>query len=134
MKNEIFKIFNSYPEGARNEVKHLRDLIYEVAKENEINDLEECLKWGEPSYTSKHGSTLRINWRKAAPNNYFMYFHCKTKLVETFKEIYPTTFTYSGNRAIVFDCGAKVPDKELKNCIYMSLKYHSIKHLPLLGA
>jgi hypothetical protein len=63
-----------------------------------------------------------------------MYFHCKTKLVDTFRELYNDTFNFSGNRAIIFSKNDKIPVDELKYCIYLSLTYHRRKHLPLLGA
>ena len=62
-----------------------------------------------------------------------MYFHCKTKLVDTFKERYQNTFNFEGNRSIVFNIDEKLPIEELKHCIELSLTYHSIKNLPMLG-
>ena len=62
-----------------------------------------------------------------------MYFNCNTKLVDTFKEVYPDTFSYAGNRAINFHRDETVPAAELEHCIFLSLRYHKIKHLPLLG-
>ena len=103
-------------------------------EECQITDLEETLKWGEPSYLTKFGSTIRIDWKPSAPKHYAMYFHCQSKLVATFKEVYPHTFHYQGNRAIVLDIKAKLPEKELKHCITLALTYHKVKHLPLLGA
>jgi hypothetical protein len=113
----------------------LRQLILETALNAEdVNKLEETLKWGEPSYLTKNGSTIRIAWKKTTPNQYFMYFHCKTKLVDTFKELYSDIFIFEGNRAIIFNENNEIPIKELKHCISLSLTYHLRKHLPLLGA
>ncbi len=39
-----------------------------------------------------------------------------------------------GNRAIVFNIKGKIPINELKHCFSLSLTYHKIKHLPMLGA
>ena len=94
--------------------------------------LEETLKWGEPSYLTKGGGTIRMDWKKSKPDQYAMYFNCKTKLVYTFKELYKDEFKYEGNRAIVFHKNDKIPINELKHCILLSLTYHSRKHLPLL--
>ena len=58
-------------------------------------------EWGEPSYLVKGGSTIRMDWKKANPEQYAMYFHCKTKLVDTFKELYQDVFKFEGNRAII---------------------------------
>lgn len=116
-------------------MNHLRNLILETASEIDgIDTLEETLKWGEPSYLTKHGSTLRMDWKEKKPDQYAMYFKCTSKLVPTFKAIFNDTFEYENNRAIVFKLNEKVPEKELKQCIRMTLTYHKIKQLPLLGA
>jgi hypothetical protein len=126
--------FTSYPEDVAVLLNVIRDLILDTAKECGISDITETLKWGEPSYVSKIGSTIRIDWKSKYPDQYCIYFNCKTTLVETFKEIYGDTFTYEGNRAIVFQKKQVVPYKELIHCISMSLRYKKIKHLNLLGA
>ena len=63
-----------------------------------------------------------------------LYFHCKTKLIDAFKELYGDTFQYKGNRAIVFDGVEVIPKKALTHCILLSLTYKKIKGLPMLGA
>ena len=112
----------------------LRELIIKTANEiEEITDLEETLRWGEPSYLVKKGSTIRIDWKSKTPNQYAMYFKCTSKLVPTFIEVYGDIFRYENNRAILFNISEKIPEKELKECIEMALTYHSIKNKPLLG-
>ena len=113
----------------------LRKLIIQAAIEsNELDELTETLKWGEPSYLTKVGSTVRLGWKKATPAQYMMYFHCKTKLIDTFKELYGDTFRYEGNRAILFQCNDQIPEKALVHCVLLSLTYKEIKDLPMLGA
>jgi hypothetical protein len=132
---EVASIFESYPEKIRKKLLFLRQLILETTAETGlINELEETLKWGEPSYLTKSGSTIRIDWKKSKPDQYAVYFHYKTKLIETFKELYRNTFTFEGNRAIILNENEAVPINELKHCLELSLTYHKIKHLPLLGA
>jgi len=131
---EVSNVISKYPTEIQNKLLHLRNLILEVASEIQgLEKIEESLKWGEPSYTTKSGSTIRIDWKENAPDQYFIYFHCKTKLVDTFKERYKDLFEYEGNRAITFNISDNVPVNELKHCIKLSLTYHSIKHLPMLG-
>lgn len=126
--------FDAYPENIRPKMLKLRRLILEVADEIEnLTEVEETLKWGEPSYLTKKGSTLRMDWKSKTPNQYAMYFKCTSKLVPTFKTLFPTQFTYEGNRAIIFDLEEKIAEEELKACILAALTYHSRKHLPLLG-
>ena len=127
--------FDNYPARIREKLLFLRRLILETASElGGVGEVEETLKWGEPSYLTKTGSTIRIGWKDSTPDNYAMYFHCKTTLVDTFRELYRNQFEFDGNRAIVFSVGDPVPVSELKQCISLSLNYHRIKHLPMLGA
>ena len=131
----VADVFESYPPAIRKKLLSLRKLIYEVAAQDKnIGALEECLKWGEPAYLAKGGSAVRINWKASSPNTLFIYFNCKTKLVETFKELYGDSFSYQGNRALEFNVNDEIPLAPLKHCIALSLSYHRIKHLSLLGA
>ena len=131
---EVEEVFKSYPDNIRTKMLFLRQLVLEAAKElDSVKIVEETIKWGEPSYLTKSGSTIRMDWKKSKPGKYLMYFHCKTKLVDTFKELYKDKFEFDGNRAIIFNTNDKVPVNELKHCISLSLTYHDIKHLPMLG-
>ncbi len=131
---KVIDVFNNYPKSIKTKIEHLRNLIIETAEELEgINTLEETLKWGEPSYIVKKGSTIRIDWKEKNPDQYAMYFKCTSKLVETFKNVYKDTFVYEKNRAIIFQLNDTIPTPELKQCIAAALTYHSIKQLPFLG-
>lgn len=131
---EVARIFDTYPEPFRKKLLDLRQLILETASETEgVGPIEETLKWGEPGYLTKIGSTIRLDWKEATPEQYAMYFHCKTRLVDTFKELYGSILNFKGNRAIVFGKNDKIPVAEIKHCIVLSLTYHQRKHLPLLG-
>ena len=131
---KVKEIFDDYPTTVKNQLFHLRELVLKVASEIDgLNSLEETLKWGEPSYLTKHGSTLRMDWKKKKPEQYAVYFKCTSKLVPTFRILYGDTFKFEDNRAIVFGLNEKILERELKQCIRMALTYHKIKHLPLLG-
>ncbi len=131
---KVAEVFRNYPEFILEKMMFLRQIILEVASETDgVNKLEETLRWGEPSYISKKGSTIRIDWKKKKPNQYAVYFNCKTVLVETFKMVYKDKLKFEGKRAIVFNREDKIPIEELKHCVALSLTYHSIKHLPMLG-
>ncbi len=131
---EVQQKFDSYPDGVKSKMEKLRKLIIETARDIEsIKEIEETLKWGEPSYVVKKGSTLRIDWKDRAPHQYAMYFNCQSSLVPTFKVLYGGMFRYEKDRAIVFDLEDELPLKELKECIALALTYHSVKNLPLLG-
>lgn len=128
------EVFNSYPNFVKEKMLSLRHLILETAKEiQDITHLEETLKWGEPSFVVKKGSTIRIDWKKGKPNQYAMYLQCTSKLIPTFRMIYKDTFTFEGSRAVVFQIEKEIPKNELKKCITAALTYHKVKHLPTLG-
>ncbi len=126
---KVDAVFNNYPKSVKSRLLYLRELVFSVASEVEgLVELEETLKWGEPSYLTKHGSTVRMDWKAKNPEQFALYFKCTSKLVPTFKEIYNDKFSFEGNRAIVFKLEAAIPEAELKHCILMALTYHKIKH------
>lgn len=132
---KVEAVFNNYPAPFRKKMITLRQLILDTATETEgVDELEETLKWGEPSYLAKKGSTVRIHWKKSKPEHYAVYFKCTSKLVSTFREVYGDTFSYENNRAILFKLDDEIPIAELKHCVQMALTYHRVKHLPFLGA
>ena len=127
-------VFDNYPDLVRNKMLTLRKLIIETAKEiDEITMLEETLKWSEPSYLTKIGSTIRMDWKPKYPNQYAMYFKCTSRLVETFKLVFNNTFEFEGKRAILFQLEDEIPTEALKYCIRVALTYHKVKQLPTLG-
>jgi len=130
----VIVVFKQYPKMAQKRLRILRQLIIDSASQiSKIKAMQETLKWNEPAYIVEGGSTIRLGWKKSAPNQYAIYFNCKTKLVDTFKEIYKDIFKYEGNRAIVFEMNDEVCVEELKHCIELALTYHARKNLPLLG-
>lgn len=126
--------FDQYPEDMRHRMLELRQLVIDTAEGiSDIAHLEETLKWGEPSYLNKHGSTIRMDWKSKAPDQFALYFKCTSKLVPTFKEVYPDDFSYEGNRAIVFRKKQRLPKRKLKACITAALLYHKVKNESRLG-
>lgn len=130
----VAEVFKKYPADMRKKLLFLRKLVLETATElSDVGELEETLKWGEPSYIAKQGSTIRMAWKPRDPEHYTLYFNCKTTLLETFEALYGHLFCYEGKRAIIFTRMELIPVTQLKHCIGLSLCYHRIKHLPLLG-
>ena len=125
--------FLTYPADTQEKMHRLRRLVHECAKELHLDKLEETLKWGEPSFVTKHGSTLRMDWKEKNPDQYALYFKCTSRLVETFKLVFGDTFTYEGTRAIVFGKEEEVPVEEVKKCIKATLQYHKVKQDKTLG-
>lgn len=130
----VKQVFKKYPSVPRKKLKDLRALIMETAKEiPSLVQIEETLKWGELSYITKYGSTLRIDWKERQPDQYAIYFKCTSLLVPTFKKVFGKSFNYEGSRALIFGMDEKVPRTKLKKCIRAALEYHKVKRLPNLG-
>ena len=133
----VERVFQSYPSEIKEKLLGLRELVFHVAeKTNGVGELTETLKWGQPSYltlSSGSGSTMRIDCLKTKQGDcldkYAIFFHCQTNLIETFKVLFPTQFTYQGNRSIVFDLNDKILIKELSYCIELGLTYHLNKKI-----
>ena len=123
--------FATYPPGIRRKLMALRTLILQTAASTEgVGCLEETLKWGEPAYVTAEtgsGSTIRMDWKKATPTQYAIYFNCQTNLVETFRTLFPNDFKYEGNRALIFEEDEAIPTEALEFCIAAALTYHRTK-------
>jgi hypothetical protein len=123
-------VFDSYPPALRKKLLALRQLILDTAASTEgVGTLDETLKWGEPAYVTlnKQGSTVRID-RKKGEDRYAIYFNCNTTLVDTFRSMFPHSFNFEGNRALVFEAGDALPKEELAFCVGMALTYHQRKN------
>jgi hypothetical protein len=121
-------VFRAYPKPLKAKLRALRRLILDTARTtNGVGALQETLKWGQPSYLTaetKSGSTIRIDQVKSADNQYAVYFHCQTDLVETFRQLYPTELSYGGNRSILLNADDDVPEAALRHCVALALTYH----------
>jgi hypothetical protein len=124
---QLAAVFSSYPKPLRTRLLALRRLILDTARTTEgVGPLQETLKWGQVSYLtseSKSGSTIRIDQVRSAANQYALYFHCQTDLVETFRQLYPQ-LAYGGNRCILLDGGKEPPEDALRRCVGLALTYH----------
>ncbi len=131
---KVKQVFDKYPKDVQKGMKKLRQLIIETAKAEEKSKLVETLKWGEPAYVVKNGSTIRIDWKPKNPGYLAMYFICSTSLVSTFRLIFGDELKFEDNRAILLPADQPLPVDKLIRCITMALNYHKLKDLPLLGA
>jgi hypothetical protein len=99
---KIDAVFRDYPPRLRAKLMRLRQIILKTAaKMDDVGALEETLRWGQPAYIAKRGSTIRIDQVKAEPGRYAIFFICNSDLVATFRELYPN-LDYRGNRSIAF--------------------------------
>jgi hypothetical protein len=133
MNKAVTDRFAEYLENVRIRLEELRGLVFLVASDLALGEVEESLKWGEPSYSVTTGSPIRMDWKLKSPNDYGLFFHCQTKLVDTFRELYSEVLDFQGNRAIVLSLSKPLPEAAVKHCIELALTYQQRKNLPLLG-
>ncbi len=124
----VAAVFRGYPPKLERRLLELRALIFKTAASTEgVGALEETLKWGQPSYLTrqtKSGTTIRIDQRRSSPDEYAMYVHCQTTLIEDFRVMFPEAFQFEGNRSIIFSVNERVPKAALSRCIAAALTYH----------
>ena len=120
--------FSGYPDHIRPKMDRLRELIYEVADQTEgVGELVETLKWSEPAYLTKRpksGTTVRIDWKEKNPEQIGVYVSCNTSLIESYRTMFRDELNFEGNRAILLPADAPLPEKELRICLQMALRYH----------
>lgn len=113
----------SYPAAQKPKLLAMRELVYKSAAEQEkVGEISESLKWGQPTFSTKTGSPIRIDKIKDS-ENIAAYFICTTKLVDRFREIYPDNFKYVGNRSIEFSLNEDFDEEALSHCFAMALTY-----------
>ncbi|WP_284244252.1 DUF1801 domain-containing protein [Thalassotalea insulae] len=134
MKTEMQVKLESYPHAIKPLILELRQLIFTVANELQLGEIDETIKWGELSYQVQNGSPVRIDWKAKTQEHYYLFFHCQTKLIDTFRELYSDSLTFQANRAIVLNIDEKLPEKAVRHCLELAMQYKKLKHLPLLGA
>ncbi len=128
MPTDVAAVFATYSAEAAARLLEIRDLILETAASTAgVGRIEETLKWGEPAYLttkSKAGSTLRLGWKAARPDECFVFLNCQTSLAETFREWFGDELLIEGNRAVVLLVNEPVPVETLTRCIEAALTYH----------
>ncbi len=131
--DEVAAKMATYPPQIRARVASLRQFVLTVADGiAAVGPIDEALKWGEPAFLttqSGSGSTFRIAWHRRHPTQYAMYFNCQTTLVDSFKTMFPDTFRFEGNRAIVFETDETIEYAALAACVAMALTYQLNKRL-----
>lgn len=125
LPSDVAAAFEAMPSKARARLLSVRRLIFETAETVGAGALIETLKWGEPAYlteATKSGSTIRIDATKQ-PGEVAVYFICHTGLVDRFRTLFPDTFTYEGNRAILFGPEDEIDEDALAQCLAMALTH-----------
>ncbi|MBV1934401.1 MAG: DUF1801 domain-containing protein [Parvibaculaceae bacterium] len=125
---EAATAYDAYPERYRKRLLAIRKLILAVPRQHpEIGELEETLKWGEPSYLPRKkniGSTVRLNWRPDYGEKVGLFVMCSTTLIAEFKTRYETELAFEGKRCVWVPMKGALPTAPLKHCISLALTYH----------
>jgi hypothetical protein len=127
----VANAFDGFPPVVSERLKYVRQLIFKIAAETDgVGPLTETLKWGEPAYlteVTRSGSTIRLGWPKAHPDQAAIYVNCKTSLVSTFRDLFSENLVFVGNRAILIPVKGPIAEAELELCIGMALTYKKSK-------
>lgn len=119
----VEEVYDAYAPIQRKALLELRELVFETGNElQKVGEIEEALKWSQPSFITKTGSTIRIDKIKDS-EDVAIYFICTTHLVDKFSDIYPNVFNYVKGRSIYFEAGKSYDKEALKHCISMALTY-----------
>lgn len=106
----------------------IRTWIYELSVADEkIGEIEECLKWGEPSFLTpktKSGSTIRM--AKVNEFEFALYFNCNTTIAKEIAMEFPE-LNCDGRRALYLSVSKKLPKSKLIVCLKKALLYHKRK-------
>ncbi|WP_299499131.1 hypothetical protein [uncultured Roseobacter sp.] len=117
----------SWPVPARDLFCRIRETVHDAAARAEIGPLTETLKWGQPSWLPRKpriGTTLRCGWDPDTPEQFSLYVHCQTTLIETMKTLYPNAFEYDGNRAMRMPLNGPSSLHAIDHCAFLTLTYH----------
>ena len=87
--------------------------------------VEECLKWGQPSYLTPKGSTLRLGVSKAGKPA--IYAHCQSSIIGDFASQFAADFEIEGNRAVYLDRLEAGDKAKLRLLIRHGLTYKSAR-------
>lgn len=123
---DVRAVFADFSAAHQSQLLGLRELILDTAATlGQIGELEETLKWGQPSYLPvkpRVGTTVRLGVFN--DNHTAMYFHCQSMLVERFRSTFGNELKYEKNRAILLDVAKPLPENQLKQCVRHALCYH----------
>ncbi|WP_299470451.1 DUF1801 domain-containing protein [uncultured Roseibium sp.] len=118
---------SQHPEPVKDRLLQLRRLILEVAEHNDaIGEVEETLKWGQPSFLTvkpKTGTTVRIDRDTSGEGDVVLFVHCQTSLVSHWRALFPDV-SFGGNRSVHFKSEDPLPEDEIRQMITMAFTYH----------
>jgi len=119
---ELAAMFDKAPPVAREGMLALRRLIFDCAAGMpEVGGVEEALRWGQPAYLTRKGSTLRLG---ATAEGFALYAHCRTDIVSAFAGAFPGMDRIEGNRAVHFRDVGEIDPARHGQMVRHALGYH----------
>ena len=104
-----------------------RAIFHDVAGAAGIGDLDESLKWGQPSWRPikpRTGSTLRVSWDSGDPDHLPLFVDCKTDLASRMQSLYPDLPQNDGRRRLAVDLTQPLPEQAIAHLAQMTFCYH----------
>lgn len=123
---KIEAAFLSFSKRERDCLLRVRALIYQQSKrDDEIGNIIESLKWGQPSYDTapRTGTPIRLGLIKSAPDHVALFTHCQSNVMEQARLHYDADFTFEGNRALLIPLSCTLPEAALRHVIRIALRY-----------
>ena len=121
----VAAVYLGFPDKIVGDLLLLRSLILTTHSDTpRAGNIVEDLRWGQPSYLTIKpvtGSTVRIGAGKCGRPA--MFFHCQSRLIETFRSQYGPVFEFEGNRALIVTSTIDKVQMALADCIAQALTY-----------
>ncbi|GHA59542.1 hypothetical protein GCM10008927_26370 [Amylibacter ulvae] len=119
---QIEQAYASFPENVHEGANRLRDLILTTgAQLADVDNITECLRWGQPSYISPIGTALRIGVPKSG--GFGLFTHCQSNVISNFTQTFGPDFRFDGNRGVLFETENDIQPDKLRLMIEHALTY-----------
>ena len=123
---EVQVAFERFDGAVRETLLRVRAMIYaEAAELPQIGRLAETLKWGQPAYLTpdrKAATTLRLGAPKTGGAAVFT--HCQSSVMAEVQALAGPSVRFEGNRALLLQAGAALPEAALRHLSRRALTYH----------
>ena len=130
MPPNVDAVFKTFPPQARLGLNHLRALIFARAADlPTIGRVVEDLRWGQPAYlTPDTGAACSLRLGLAPGDDFALFVHCKTSLIQSFAAGPGALHRIIGTRAVVFRTPEDIIAPALSLLIGQALTYHVAKN------
>ena len=122
MLSDAKTIFDAVEPDAKTGLIRLRDMIYATAEADpRIAPIAETLKWGQPAYVSKTGTTLRLGVPKSG--GFGLFVHCQSRVIPDYQAMFPDLDRFDGTRGLLFSSPNEIDETRHTWLIQRALTY-----------